>query len=66
MSGLGTLGIGQVVMMYDRDGIAARLERAIERQASGSKTSWPKLSFLDMPVRGTPNDTLTATRLMYE
>jgi len=66
MSGLGTLGIGQVVMMYDRDGIAARLERAIERQTSGSENSWPKLSFLDMSVRGTPSDTLTATRLMYE
>ena len=62
MSGLGAVGIGQVLMMYDRDGIAARLERAVERQTTSSGTAWPKLTFLDMRVRGEPIDTLIATR----
>ena len=66
MSGLAAVGIGQVLMMYDRDGIAAGLERAVERQTPSSGTAWPKLTFLEMPIEGRPIDTLIATRLMYE
>lgn len=61
--GLGAGGVGQVYMMPDIGGIAARVCRMLDgplRTTSGL----PRLTFLEMPIQDGPADTLLATEKM--
>ncbi|WP_430913877.1 ATP-NAD kinase family protein [Methylobacterium sp. sgz302541] len=70
MKALAATGVGTVLLMPDRLGIRAHVERRIRQaqaqdEASG-RGGYPNLEVLEMPVSGTVADTLTATRLMRE
>ena len=62
-SALGAVGVGTCYMIPDESGIADRVKRAIDLGPPEGQT-WPEVAFLDMPVEGSPADTLEATALM--
>ena len=59
--GMGTMGVDQVLMMFDRAGIggsiASECKDAVKR---GDDLRLPEIRFLEMPVDGVPEDTLKA------
>ncbi|HIC71755.1 MAG TPA: acetoin catabolism protein X, partial [Alphaproteobacteria bacterium] len=65
--GMGTMGVDQVLMMFDRAGIggsiASECKDAVKR---GDDLRLPEIRFLEMPVDGVPEDTLKAVRQMRE
>ena len=60
-------GVERVLMMPDRGGIRALLERTL-RRATGSShdPTFPSIEFLDMDPSSTVNDTFVATRLLVQ
>lgn len=64
LAALAACGIAEVVMMPDRGGIAGHVMRGLARPQHGGGHGFPHLSFLDMPVTGTVEDTRCAARLM--
>ena len=64
LAALAACGIEQVLMMPDRGGIAGHVTRAIERSRNQGERRFPSISYLDMPVTGTVNDTHCAARLL--
>ncbi|HIM88386.1 MAG TPA: hypothetical protein EYM51_07230 [Gammaproteobacteria bacterium] len=64
--GLATLDVGQILMMPDRDNIASKLLRAVERDTLPTIYKLPEIRFLDMPITGLAQDTLTAVQLMVK
>ena len=64
LAALAACGIEQVLMMPDRGGIAGHVTRDIERSRNQGERRFPSISYLDMPVTGTVNDTHCAARLL--
>jgi predicted polyphosphate/ATP-dependent NAD kinase len=64
LAGLAACGIEQVLMMPDRGGIASHVSRGIERSRNQGEHRFPRISYLDMPVTGTVEDTRCAARLL--
>jgi predicted polyphosphate/ATP-dependent NAD kinase len=64
LAALAASGIEHVLMMPDRGGIAGHVTRGIERSRNQGEHRFPSVSYLDMPVTGTVNDTHCATRLL--
>jgi predicted polyphosphate/ATP-dependent NAD kinase len=62
LSGLRAAGVGQVVMMPDRAGLAERVRRAVA--ANRSPELWPDVFFVDMAVEDGPEDTVLAAERM--
>jgi predicted polyphosphate/ATP-dependent NAD kinase len=64
LAALAACGIEQVLMMPDRGGIAGHVARGIERSRNQGEDRFPSVSYLDMPVTGTVEDTRCAARLL--
>jgi len=64
LAALAACGIEQVLMMPDRGGIYGHVTRGIERSRNQGEHRFPSISFLDMPVTGTVEDTHCAARLL--
>lgn len=64
--GLGTMGIDQVLMMFDQAGIASGITYELEGTIKSDEPRLPEVRFLEMPVDGVPGDTLRAVRQMRE
>ncbi len=64
-SALGAVGVSTCYMIPDESGIADRVKRAIDHGPPDGQV-WPDVEFLDMPIEGTPTDTLEATARMVE
>jgi predicted polyphosphate/ATP-dependent NAD kinase len=64
LAALAACGIEQVLMMPDRGGIAGHVARGIERSRNQREHRFPSISYLDMPVTGTVEDTRCAARLL--
>ncbi len=64
-SALGAVGVSTCYMIPDESGIADRVKRAIDHGPPVGQV-WPEVEFLDMPIEGTPADTLEATARMVE
>jgi len=62
-SALGAVGVGTCYLIPDESGIADRVKRAIDLGPPEGQ-AWPEVAFLDMPVEGSPADTIEATALM--
>ena len=62
--GLAAAGVSRAVMMPDHGGIAARVIQACDLHHRVSDRPLPELTFLDMPIQGSSQDTLEATHLM--
>ena len=62
-SALGAVGVGTCWMIPDESGIADRVKRAVDLGPPEGQV-WPALAFLDMPVEGSPADTLEGTARM--
>ena len=61
---LHALGVGTVLLMPDRGGIAAAIHR--ELQGAHDSVQLPRMATLDMPITETAADSALATRLMVE
>jgi predicted polyphosphate/ATP-dependent NAD kinase len=59
-------GIGRVVMMPDNGGIRHHVRRGVERSRNLGEHEFPELSYLDMTVTGTVDDTVRAADLMRQ
>ena len=64
-SALGAVGVSTCYMIPDESGIADRVKRAIGLGPPEGQV-WPEVEFLDMPIEGSPADTLEATARMVE
>lgn len=64
--GLAAAGVSRAVMMPDKGGIAARVIQACDLHRAVSSCPLPELTFLDMPIQGTSQDTLRAVPLMRD
>jgi predicted polyphosphate/ATP-dependent NAD kinase len=64
LAALAAAGVTDVVMMPDIGGIRSYVMRGIEHSRRCGETRFPRLSFLEMPVSGTVEDTRRAARLM--
>lgn len=59
-------GIGQVVMMPENGGIRHHVRRGLDRSRNLGEHEFPDLSYLDMTVSGTVDDTVRAADLMRQ
>lgn len=59
-------GVGQVVMMPENGGIRHHVGRGVERSRNLGEHEFPDLSYLDMTVTGTVEDTIRAADLMRQ
>jgi predicted polyphosphate/ATP-dependent NAD kinase len=64
--GMGTMGVDQVLMMFDQAGIAGGVTYELESTITNDESRLPEVRFLEMPVDGVPEDTLQAVRQMRE
>ena len=64
--GLGTMGIDQVLMMFDQAGIAGGVTYELEGTTKTDEPRLPEVRFLEMPVDGVAGDTLLAVQKMRE
>jgi predicted polyphosphate/ATP-dependent NAD kinase len=64
LAALAAAGVTDVAMMPDIGGIRSYVMRGIEHSRRCGETRFPRLSFLEMPVSGTVEDTRRAARLM--
>ncbi len=62
--GLGSVGVEQVFVMPDRNGLGTKLTQALNRERALSNNRIPMLEFLDMPVEGATGDSVLAAKLM--
>jgi predicted polyphosphate/ATP-dependent NAD kinase len=64
LAALASCGIEHVLMMPEAGGIRGHVVRGIERARNQREKRYPRVTFLDMPVTGTVEDTRRAARLM--
>jgi predicted polyphosphate/ATP-dependent NAD kinase len=64
LAALASCGIEQVLMMPETGGIRGHVVRGVERSRNQREKRYPLITFLDMPVTGTVEDTKLAGRLM--
>lgn len=65
LAGLAATGVGSVMVMPDRKGITALLQRNVARERNLGRPL-PEVQILDMPVTTTVDDTLRATAEMVD
>jgi predicted polyphosphate/ATP-dependent NAD kinase len=63
---LKSCGVSQVVMMPENGGIRHHVRRGVERSRNLGEHEFPDLSYLDMMVSGTVEDTVRAADLMRQ
>ncbi len=66
LTGLARTGVEEVVVMPEYGGIRTQLMRAVQRASNLGGTRFPRISYLDMPVTGTAEDSCCAARMMRE
>ncbi len=67
LSAAAACGVTRALVMPDRGGIRALLERNLRReQGMGHAAGYPVVDFLDMEITSTVEDTFRATRLLRE
>ncbi|MGE5338846.1 MAG: ATP-NAD kinase family protein [Gemmatimonadota bacterium] len=67
LSAAAACGVVRVLMMPDRGGIRALLERSLKRESHVSYGEhWPEVEFLDMEPNSTVEDTFVATQLLVQ
>jgi predicted polyphosphate/ATP-dependent NAD kinase len=67
LSAAAACGVTHVLMMPDRGGIRALLERSLKRERHAAHGEhWPEVEFLDMEPNSTVEDTFAATRLLVQ
>lgn len=64
LAALAACGVREVVMMPERAGVCGHVLRAMARSDAQGEARFPRLSFLDIPVTGTVEDTRRAARTM--
>ncbi len=66
LAGLHHAGIDNVVMMPERAGLGVHIQRGLKQAQYADHTRFPTLSWLDMPITGTAQDTVCAAHLMRQ
>lgn len=66
LTGLNATGVEEVVIMPENGGIRTQLMRTIEREAAQGNQRFPKVSYLNMPVTCTSDDSAEAARQMHD
>ena len=66
LTGLTSAGVEDVVIMPENGGIRTQLMRTIARETRIGRQRFPKVSYLDMPVRCTAEDSAEAARRMHD
>lgn len=66
LTGLNATGVEEVVIMPENGGIRTQLMRTIEREAAQGNQRFPKVSYLNMPVTCTSEDSAEAARQMHD
>lgn len=66
LTGLSTTGVEEVVIMPENGGIRTQLMRTINREARMGHLRFPRISYLDMPVTCTSDDSAEAARRMHD
>lgn len=66
LTGLNATGVEEVVIMPENGGIRTQLMRTIEREAAQGHQRFPKVSYLNMPVTCTSEDSAEAARQMHD
>ncbi|WP_035251276.1 ATP-NAD kinase family protein [Actibacterium atlanticum] len=64
LTGLATAGVEEVVIMPENGGIRTQLMRTITRENNMGTLRFPKVTYLDMPVTCTADDSAEAARQM--
>ncbi len=64
LAAMGSLGVGQVVMMPDTGGIAARVIHEQESAIARAGGKWPRVRFLEMPIEYAEIDSIRAVDRM--
>ena len=65
LAAVASCGIEEVLVMPETGGIRGHVVRGIERWRNQREKRYPHVTFLDMPVTGTVEDTKLAARLMH-
>ena len=66
LAALAATGVRDVLMMPDKGGISALLQRGLNRTKSLATQVWPTVRYIDMPIESTVNDTLRAVDAMVQ
>lgn len=66
LTGLFTSGVEEVLIMPENGGIRTQLMRTIERENRMGAARFPKVTYLDMPVTCTADDSALAARMMHD
>ena len=66
LAALASTGVRQVLMMPDKGGIRAYLQRSLDRVHALHSQPWPDVHYVDMSIESTVRDTLTAVDAMVE
>lgn len=66
LTGLAVAGVEDVVIMPENGGIRTQLMRTIGRETRLGSLRFPKVSYLEMPVTGTSQDSAEAARRMHD
>lgn len=66
LTGLAVTGVEEVLVMPENGGIRAHLMRTIGREERMGLLRFPKVTYLDMPVSCTSQDSVTAARRMHD
>ncbi len=66
LTGLSTVGVDDVMIMPENGGIRIQLERTVARAKHAHGHRFPKVTYLDMPVTATADDSALAARMMHD
>jgi predicted polyphosphate/ATP-dependent NAD kinase len=66
LTGLATAGVDEVLIMPENGGIRTQLMRTITRETNMGGLRFPKITYLDMPVTCTADDSALAARKMHK
>ncbi len=66
LTGLSSVGVEEVVVMPENGGIRTQLMRTIGREERMGRLRFPKITYLDMPVTATSDDSAEAARQMHD
>ncbi len=66
LTGLSSVGVDEVLIMPENGGIRTHLMRTINREEKIGVHRFPRISYLDMPVTATSDDSAEAARQMNE
>ena len=66
LTGLSATGVKEVVIMPENGGIRTQLMRTIYRESKAGQQRFPQVTYLDMPVTCTSDDSAEAARQMHD